>query len=258
MDNQHKCIIIQKAIKKFLYKSLKKYNNCKCENIEDPFTYDNIDEISENLKFGFKDKNGYIYIFNAIEFEYFIRINGNWNPYTKEILPEYVKNRLELFIRYNGLIKKSDNEFKWNSSLQAYTEVSQIMEKNGFYNNILWFNKLTYEKCKNIIKTYRKLSKNNNYNNIYFCRGFEFSKKTYIYDFCREIIRLFKEGDEHYILCCIFMKSISLYINEFYMNLPEWLLDIDTPLNYPEFNDTLFMLFIQNLIDTNRYVEYET
>jgi len=249
--NNKSILKIQRAVRKYLAKCIIEFNNEKSENMEDPFTFDSIDEIPANQKFSYKDSKGHIYIFNATEFEYFIRTNGNWNPYTKEALPDYVVNRLHILMKYNNLKKKYDDEFHWATSIQAFTDVSQLMEKKGFYNNVEWFNKLTFHICKKVIKVYRDLSEGTSESGVFFPRGFEISESNYVFEFCKEVIRLFKEGDDHYLLCCNFMKSLALYISEFYHNLPSWLLNIESPINFMNPNNGMFLVYVQSLIDSN-------
>ena len=245
---------IQSWIRKKLYKIITQYNTEKAENCEDPFTFDSIDEIPESNKFSYKDKHEHVYIFNAVEFEYFIRENGRWNPYTKEPLPDYVVNQLHMLIQYNKLNKKNDTDMQWQTNLHAFTEVSQLMEKMGFYNDVTWFDKLTFTVCKNVIKIYRDMSANITEGQVYFPIGFEISQKNYVFDFCKEVIRLFKKADDHYMLCCNFVKALALNIDEFYNNLPNWLLSVESPINFLNNNNNIFM-YVQSLIDNITFLE---
>ena len=65
------------------------------------------------------------------------------------------------------------------------------------------------------------------------------------YDFAKEIIRLFEDGNSNFLACCIFMKAISVYSNDFYNSLPEWIADIETPLIIID-NSNLFYLMWNN------------
>lgn len=250
-------IKIQRFLRQKLYEKITACNNLPAENTDDPFTYDSIDEIQPSHKFSYKDSNDHVYIFNAVEFEYFIRTNGKWNPYTKEEIPDYIINRLYILINYNRLQTKSDEEFKWQTPLQAYTEVSQIMEKAGFYTSVVWFDKIDYKTCKNIITVYRELCSGLVDGNMYFPIAFEMHKSTYVYDFAREIINLFKESDAHYLLCCNFIKALAVNIKDFYQNMPAWLVNLEqqqpalsavTMFGRNRTNAVMFMYF-QNMID---------
>lgn len=243
---------LQRWARNCLYKRIIKYNKCVPENTEDPFTFDSIDEIPPFHKFSYKDTNTHIYTFNAVELEYFIRHNGNWNPYTKDEIPLYIINQLYLLIQYNKLQLKQKEEFKWQTKRHAFTEVAQIMEKAGFYTDVSWFEKITYNICKNIVSLYRDLCTDLEDGNTYFSTSFELNRDTFEYDFCKEIIELFTDADNHYLLCCNFMKALAMYIKEFYSNLPSWLLNIDSPLPFVDLtndqNSGLLYMYIQNLL----------
>ena len=108
--------------------------------MEDPFTFDSIDEIPNNYKFSYKDKNGHIYTFNGLELNYFINKVGKWNPYTREELSNGVLIKLQKFLGYRRLTNINLNEkYCWQTPMQSYTDVSRVMEKMGFYININWF-----------------------------------------------------------------------------------------------------------------------
>ena len=79
------------------------------------------------------------------------------------------------------------------------------------------------------------------------------NESNYVYEFCKEIIRLFKEGDDHYLLCCNFMKALALYITEFYRNLPSWLLNLESNLPFinNRNNDGLYLIYVQSLMENS-------
>ena len=175
-------------------------------NDTDPFTFDNINEVKKNERFIYNDGSNN-YFFKAIELKYFLETNGNWNPYTKKpINPEIIK-KLDLFIKINNLIHKNRNDrFNWLSVNQAFTDVMSSTN-NNYFNNI-------------------------DDNNIFF-------------DFAKEIIKLFEDGNSNFLSCCIFMKAISVYSNDFYNSLPDWIADIETPLIVID-NSNLFYIMWNN------------
>ena len=223
--NKHKILyrfFITNIIKKH------KYNpNIILNNNEDPFTLDNINELDKNELFIYSETNETNYFFIATELKYFIDTNGGWNPYTKQEFPETTIKNLNYFIKYFKLNKKNTlNKYEWSSIHQAFTDVSQIIEKIGFYNDTKWLLKLTSNQIKNIIKTFKLVSREyqgieNYYLNI--------TDNNIFYDFARETIKLFENGNDNFILCCNFIKSIALYSDDFYNNIPEWMVDIETP-----------------------------
>lgn len=245
-DNIYKITKIQRFLRRHLYRKITEHNKSVSENLEDPFTYDSIDEIPSDHKFSYKDCNGHIYIFNAVEFEYYLRLSGSLNPYTKEELPAYIVKRLYMLMKYNKLQQKQEDEFKWQTTLHAYTDLSLSMERAGFYTSVEWFEKITYGVCKNIITSFKR---SNNTNSCPYFTS-EINRITYVFDFCKEAINLFKEADEHYLLCCNFMKALAANVKEFRNNLPSWLRDdISTRVFGGSPNDTLLFMYVQDLLD---------
>ena len=205
-----------------------KYNpDIILNNEEDPFTLDNINELDKNELFIYNENNESNYFFIATELKYFIDTNGGWNPYTKQEFTESTIRNLNYFIKYYKLnIKKTLNKYEWNSIHQAFTDVSQIIEKIGFYNDTRWLLKLTSKQIKNIIKTFKLVSRDYEGIENYFIN---ITDNNIFYDFAREVIKLFENGNDKFILCCNFIKSIALYSDDFYNNIPEWMVDIETP-----------------------------
>lgn len=213
----------------FMKKLLNKYyynDNIKLNNIEDPFTLENINDLNKNELFIYQENKDNTYFFIANELKYFIETNGNWNPYTKQEIPNNIIRNLNYFIKINKLNNNNNhlNKYEWTSISQAFTDVSKVMEKIGFYNDVKWFLKFTSNQIKNIIKTYKIITRdcenNNFFNNI--------NDNTIFYDFAREIIKLFENGNDNFNLCCYFIKAICLYSDEFYNNIPDWMADIET------------------------------
>ena len=212
----------------FMRKIMNKYyynDNIKLNNVEDPFTLENINDLNKNELFIYEENKDNTYFFIANELKYFIETNGNWNPYTKQKISNNIIRNLNYFIKINKLNdKKVLNKYEWSSIPQAFTDVSNMMEKIGFYNDVKWFLKFTSNQIKSIIKSYkiitRECENNNFFNNI--------NDNTIFYDFAREIILLFENGNDKFNLCCYFIKAISLYSEDFYNNIPEWMGDIQT------------------------------
>jgi len=242
-------ITIQKNIKKHIIKNINKiYKYEYITNKEDPFTLEDINEIESNLKFYFKDIDNQIYCFNAIEFEYYLRKN-NLHPYTKNNINNSIIQKLKLFIYYNNLKTKSNNyhiEENWNTPEQAYTDVVHYMEKIGFYNNILWFNELTFGNIIHIIHVYQDLTENIDISYKFFDNNIidTMDNNNYQFKFSKEIINLFINGNDHFILCCNFVKSLALVSNKFYNNIPDWLTNITTNENRLFSNE--FAIYLNN------------
>jgi virulence-associated protein VapD len=183
--------------------------------------------LNKNELFIYSENNETNYFFIATELKYFIDTNGGWNPYTKQELSETTIRNLNYFIKYFKLNKKNKlNKYEWSSIHQAFTDVSQIIEKIGFYNDTKWLLKLTSNQIKNIIKTFKLVSREYNGNENYYIN---ITDNNIFYDFARETIKLFENGNDNFVLCCNFIKSIALYSDDFYNNIPEWMSDIETP-----------------------------
>lgn len=246
LDNEKTSLVIklQRNIRKFLIYKLKvHYDNDDSVNEYDAFTCDPIKDLPRNIKFSFKDNLGHLYSFNSIELDYFIKKVGAWNPYTKEILTDDLINKLRLFNIYNkNELKSIEDNYNWQTPLQAYTDVSQCMEKLGFYNNVEWFMKLTYINIKNIIKNFHYTTYDIPNSKKYFKDTINI--QTYVYDFSKNIIKLFENGNDHYLLCCKFIKTLGLYSNDFYNNMPLWLINIDENLSH----DTSSNIHRENMI----------
>jgi len=239
-------LFMKKIINEYYYN-----DNIKLNNIEDPFTLENINDLNKKELFIYKENGDNIYFFIANELKYFIETNGNWNPYTKQEIPNNIIRNLNYFIKINKLNKNNNkiNKYEWSSIPQAFTDVSKIMEKIGFYNDVKWFLKFTSNQIKNIIKTYkiitRECENNNFFNNI--------NDNTIFYDFAREIILLFEKGNDNFNLCCYFVKAISLYSEDFYNNIPDWMNDIQTnnivTININNIFSNVDLLYFINLIN---------
>jgi len=260
--NKEECKIklIQKKIRYFLIKDHiynNKYKN-KIINEVDPFTFDNINDINIIERFIYFDGNNY-YCFKAIELLYFIENKcNNWNPYTKKEFENKIIRNLKIFIKHFNLF--NNNNYDWNTNIQAFTEVSQSLEKIGFYNNTEWFLKLTSKQIKNIIRLFKIISANDIISNNYFNEN-NINNNTIFFDFARETIKLFEDGNSNFLLCCNYMKALGAYSNDFYNNLPEWMNDIESPIQIINNNNTtnLFhriinnidIIYLINIIETN-------
>ena len=226
-------------------------------NNEDVFTMENICDIPRRRLFTIKDTKG-IYGFDVVELEYFVRkcrTEGTvpYNPYTREAFSDKVIWRMNMKIQYGHLVNKTD-ECRWTTDMNAYTDLSIEIERRGFYNNPEWFKKMPRHDLLKCIKLFRDFScpieeSRRYFNNVN-------TEDTFVYDFCKEGIRLFREcNDDLYILCCNFMKSLAICSNDFYSNTPDWLSTFETPSYVsalPTFNS-----LIATLISTRNNMDSE-
>lgn len=219
-------------IYKFLLNSyINKINNIgNSINMEDPFTLDIIDNIYKNQIFKYKDIDNVIYSFKALELKYYLLNIDNKNPFNNQLITKDIIYKLDLFIKIVKLdINIIINNYKINNIIQAFTEVSKCIEKMGFYNNVEWFLKLSTEDIRAIILTYQFITSNiiSHDEYIYFM-DIDYVNNLKI-DFCREIIKLFNDYNNNFLLCCYFIKVVGLYSTDLYNNIPSWIIDITTP-----------------------------
>jgi len=248
-NHYKKVEIINRFFMNSLIKKYKYYPEIILNNTEDPFTLDTITDIkNKDELFIYRDgENNYFFI--ATELKYFIETNGSWNPYTKKEFPSYLIKHLIFFINKHKLQnKKPKNKYEWNSVQQAFTDVSQIIEKIGFYNDPKWLLKLTSRQIKGIIKTFKLAARNNSANENYFNN---ITDNNIFYDFAREIIKLFENGNDNFVLCCNFIKSIALYNDDFYNNIPDWMSDIEMPIQ-----PTIITIPINNTVFNSAEILY--
>lgn len=213
------------------------------ENTEDPFTFDTIDDIPKELRYGYVDELGHYYVFNVVELECFIRHEGCWNPYTKQKIPNSDIFRMYKQMKTNK-IQQRRTVLQWQNNTHALTDMSMAMEMKGFYNDVEWLKKLSFSKCLKTISIYRDISESNDY----FGEEFELSRRDYTFVFCKEVIRLFKNSDRHYLLCCNFVKALAMNLEDLYNNLPEWLLSIESQSTYLNNGNGLLFNYIQNIL----------
>jgi len=212
------------------------YNNLKPENLEDPFTFDDIIDIPSKRLFKFKENN-HVYAFDVLEFKYYINNYDRINPYTKKELSELILNKINTFIHINNLdINEIETKYKQHTIMQCYTKVSQLLEKIGFYNNVEWFLKIKLEDIHLIIRTFHYISIDIPEHRYYMKRISD------IKEFCDEIIKLFENGTDNFLLCCMFIKSLALYSDDFYNNIPEWLTDIINPIRVVQRNNIYYLI----------------
>ncbi len=230
------------------------FNNYTIDNVthdKDPFTLDLIHEIPKNFRFYFRDKK--LYCFNIKEFEYYLR-NNNKNPYTNNIIKKNIIDKLYKQISEKNIELIKNNEYIWENINQAYTDVVYYMEKIGFYNNILWFIELKYIDIFNIILYYNELSSREDINIVYFDTILDvLTENNFHYEFAKETINLFKDGNNHFILCCNYVKSLGKVSKKFEENIPEWL-DNTTHTYLNVVNNNFLTILLNNYMSNSNVI----
>jgi hypothetical protein len=217
----------------------------------------NISDIPSRRLFTIKDDKG-IYGYDVVELEYFVRncIKEGitpYNPYTREAFSDKVLWMMNMKIKFGHIAKKTD-DCRWTTDMNAYTDLSIEIERRGFYNNPEWFKKMPRHDFIKCIKLFRDFSSTIEESKGYFLNinVEDEDNISFVYDFCKEGIRLFREcNDDLYILCCNFMKSLAICSNDFYSNIPEWLSTYETPSyvsNLPNLSN--FNSLISTLLNT--------
>jgi hypothetical protein len=249
------------------YKVLSGGANANYLNDEDIFTMESIRDIPSRRLFTIKDDKG-LYGYDVVELEYFVRncIKEGvvpYNPYTREAFSDKVIWRMNMKIKYEYIAKKTD-DCRWTTDMNAYTDLSIEIERRGFYNNPEWFKKMPRRDFLKCIKLFRDFSPMIEESKGYFLNinannAEDDDNTTFVYDFCKEGIRLFREcNDDLYILCCNFMKSLAICSNDFYSNIPEWLSTYETPSyvsNLPNISN--FNSLISTLLNTRNSMTTE-
>jgi hypothetical protein len=255
--NLNTLIGFQEIVKYKVLSSSSGNANANYLNNEDIFTMVNISDIPSCRLFTIKDDKG-IYVYDVVELEYFVRncIKEGivpYNPYTREAFSDKVLWMMNMKIKYGHIAKKTD-DCRWTTDMNAYTDLSIEIERRGFYNNPEWFKKMPRHDFIKCIKLFRDFSSTIEESRGYFLNinTEDDDNTSFVYDFCKEGIRLFREcNDDLYILCCNFMKSLAICSNDFYSNIPEWLSTYETPSyvsNLPNLSN--FNSLISTLLNT--------
>lgn len=133
--------------------------NLKCNNDEDFYTYDPINEIESKYFFSYKDNQNNYWGFDIRSLKKLIDMNYD-NPYTTEPIPETIKQQVEQLI--NNL--KDDNiETVINNTIvsdrktlvkQRFVDIFAQMEYSGYSCDVKWILDLNSTKLKRL---YREL-----------------------------------------------------------------------------------------------------
>jgi len=160
-----KLIKIQKFIKKRSHdnnirlKGPGFLNRELCNNSEDFFTYDSVNDIENKYFISFKDKNKFIWCFDIRSINKLLE-NDNKNPYTREVFPVEFLDRINIQTK---ILKQQKVKMNYNSEIikerkenikQITVDLFSEIEISGYDCNINWFLNLNLEKLK---KLYRVL-----------------------------------------------------------------------------------------------------
>ena len=128
------------------------------------------------------------------------------------------------------------------------------MEKIGFYNNILWFIELKYIDIFNIILYYNELFSEEDINVVYFETILDvLTENNFHYEFAKETINLFKDGNNHFLLCCNYVKSLGKVSKKFEESIPEWL-DNTTHTYLNVINNNFLTILLNNYMSNSNVI----
>ena len=180
------------------------------------FTFDDIDEIE--YPFYLIDETK-VYIFESLNLLYHIKTNKLCiNPYTNNKINDDVIDRLYHYI-YIKEIYLDDEEYKWLTTINAYTDISLKLDKLGYYNDIRWFMTLDYYTILNVLNSFHSYVIGSSY---MCCIDFSDEYPDYIYKFCEMILEMLEDNDASTYGFILF-KSLSDNSKVFNRNCPNWL-----------------------------------
>jgi len=180
------------------------------------FTFDDINEIE--YPFYLIDENK-VYIFESLNLLYYIKTNKLCiNPYTNNKINDDVIDRLYHYI-YIKEIYLDDEEYKWLTTINAYTDISLKLDKLGYYNDIRWFMTLDYYTILNVLNSFHSYVIGSSY---MCCIDFSNEYPDYIYKFCEMILEMLEDNDASTYGFILF-KSLSDNSKVFSRNCPNWL-----------------------------------
>lgn len=129
----------------------------KCNNTEDFYTYDPVDEIENKYFYSYKDNKGFYWGFDIRSLHKLIQMNYP-NPYTTEKIPDNISKEINLRVKYlkdNNLF--DDFEEIVLKDRKAYikqriVDLFSDIEFNGYSCHINWFFELSGRRLKELYK----------------------------------------------------------------------------------------------------------
>lgn len=133
-------------------------NKSLCNNDNDFFTFDNIDEISSKYFFSYKDNSGFIWFFDIRSFNKLIEMNQA-NPYTREPIPADVKlrsteltDKLQLSENDSLVNMKEIHKTKSQIIKQKTIDLFSEIEQYGYSCLVEWFLDLNISRLKSLYR----------------------------------------------------------------------------------------------------------
>lgn len=208
------------------WRAFKKTRPSSYTNTEDPFTMESIETMSPHLRLDYEDAKGHCYAFHAPSLHYFINTHGNWNPFTREPIPDDAIKRLNTIVTRLAPEDVPDFTVVWRTPRDAFSDVLHDYERFGFYTDIQWFLNLNPQ---NIIHVYFLLSINPFIAPLYFQfiplenSILEDPENGAAFHLAKEMQRLIRDPIElkFYIVCNLFV-ALSKVSRAIHNGLPTW------------------------------------
>jgi hypothetical protein len=156
-------IIIQKYIRGYItrhkFKNKSYYFRHRCNNTEDFYTFQSIDDIEELYFFSYTDKDNFTYFFDIRSFEK-LKQGGHTNPYNREHIPQEVMdkftNRMEIIYKDKNFkpfekIKLTDEQKYRNYVIEIFQKIDAT-ECIASGTNINWYLNLDFNQTINFYK----------------------------------------------------------------------------------------------------------
>lgn len=180
------------------------------------FTFDNVLDI-EHPFYILDDRH--VYCFDCMNLYYHIKTNGSLNPYTKNTISETTINRMYHYMFIKDLCF-DDEYYRWQSTINAYTDVSIKLDSLGYYTDIRWYTELDYDTLINILNTYHTYVSDSTY---MCCENFEDIYPEYVYKFCNMVLEMLDDEDAS-TYGFILYKALVENSDIFGSNSPDWIL----------------------------------
>jgi len=164
-DNINYVLKIQSNIRRFIInknirlRGLAYLNRSLCNNDEDFYTYEIIEDIEDKYFFSYRDNQNKFWGFDIRSLKKLLEMNYG-NPYTTESIPEYVKIQVNTLINHlnqNNIVTVIENTVVSDRKAlvkQKFVDIFAQMEYVGYSCDVSWVLELNNHRLK---KLYREL-----------------------------------------------------------------------------------------------------
>jgi len=158
LKGSYYAVIIQKNVRKYLVKLLIHYKGPglfkrnKCNNAQDFYSFENLDEIHFNDFFSYTEVDGFIYGFTLYSINELLKTPNASNPYTRQHLSRTISNSLNRIKKLSKIINYytytdiniEGNDVEIVQTLEQENknklmELFQMIDNYGHITNINWF-----------------------------------------------------------------------------------------------------------------------